>query len=50
MHGQTIRTLVKEDGLTEENARLRLRDDDLWVLPPHARFDEDFQGEEGVRM
>ena len=50
MHGETIRTLVEEDGITEEEARLRLRDDDLWVLPPHARFDEEFTGEKGVRM
>jgi hypothetical protein len=50
MTEQVMRELVEEEGLTEEAARLRLRDEDLWVLPPHARFDEELQGEEGVRL
>ncbi len=50
MTTEQIRELVEEDGLTEEEARLRLRDDDLWVLYPSLRFDEDLQGEEGVRL
>jgi hypothetical protein len=50
MTEQVIRELVEEEGLTEEVTRLRLRDADLWVLPPYSRFDEDLQGEEGVRM
>jgi hypothetical protein len=29
--------------------RLRLRDEDLWLLDPDQRFDEELQGEEGVR-
>jgi hypothetical protein len=41
--------LIETDGLSEEVARLRLQDEDLW-LPPGQRFDEDFQGEEGVRQ
>jgi hypothetical protein len=45
-----IKELVEEEGLTEEVARLRLRDADLWVLPPWSRFDEELQGEEGVRL
>jgi hypothetical protein len=49
MTEQMMRELVEEDGLTEEVARLRLQDADLWVLPPYARFDEDLQGAEGVR-
>lgn len=50
MTEQMMRELVEEEGLTEEAARLRLRDKDLWLLPPWARFDEDLQGVEGVRM
>ncbi len=50
MTEDTIRELVEESGISEEAARLRMQDDDLWVLEPYARFDEDFQGEEGVRM
>ena len=45
-----IRELMEVVGLTEEEARLRLRDADLWLLHPEQRFDEDLQGEEGVRM
>lgn len=50
MTTEQIRELVEEDGLNEEEARLRLRDGDLWLLRPSARFDEDLQGEEGVRL
>lgn len=31
MTTEIMRVLVEEDGITEEEARLRLRDDDLWV-------------------
>ncbi len=41
--------LVEEAGLPEEDARLRLQDDDLWILHPDQRWDADLQGEEGVR-
>ena len=47
---EQIRELVEEDGISEEAARLRLQDTDLWILRPSARFDEDLQGEEGVRQ
>jgi hypothetical protein len=47
---EEIRELVEEDGISEEAARLRLQDTDLWLLRPSARFDEDLQGEEGVRQ
>ena len=50
MTEQMMRELVEEEGLTEEQARLRLQDDDLWTLPPWSRFAEDLQGEEGVRL
>ncbi len=50
MTEDTMRELVEETGISEEAARLRMQDDDLWVLEPYARFDEDFQGEEGVKM
>jgi hypothetical protein len=41
--------MIETDRLSEEVVRLRLQDEDLW-LPPGQRFDEDFQGEEGVRQ
>jgi hypothetical protein len=47
---QTIQELVEQDGLSEEEASLRLEDEDLWLLHPGARFDESLQGEEGVRL
>jgi|SRR5215212_2161426 hypothetical protein len=47
---QMMHELVEQDGLSEEAARLRMRDEDLWLLHPGARFDEDLQGEEGVRL
>ena len=47
---QTIRVLVEDDGISEEEARLRRLDGDLCLLRPSARFDEDLQGEEGVRL
>ena len=50
MTEQIMRELIEEEGLSEEVARLRLRDADLWLLHPGSRFDEDLQGEEGVRM
>ncbi len=50
MTEQVMRQLLEEEGVSEEVARLRMRDDDLWVLRPGARFDEDLTGEEGVRM
>jgi hypothetical protein len=49
-HRDEIRYLVEEVGLSEEAARLRLRDDDLWLLEPDQRFDDELQGEEGVRL
>ncbi|MEJ7816592.1 MAG: hypothetical protein WKF53_15585 [Rubrobacter sp.] len=50
MSEQLMRELLDEEGLSEEVARLRMRDADLWVLRPGARFDEDLQGEDGVRL
>jgi hypothetical protein len=50
MTEQMMRELIEEEGLSEEVARLRMRDEDLWVLHPGTRFDEDLQGEEGVRL
>jgi hypothetical protein len=50
MTEQIMRGLLEEEGLTEEVARLRLRDRDLWLLHPGARFDEDLEGDEGVKM
>ncbi len=50
MTEDTMKYLVEEAGISEEEARLRLQDNDLWILEPHARFDEDLTGEEGVRM
>ncbi len=50
MTDQAMRELLEDEGLTEEVARLRLQDRDLWLLHPGARFDEDLQGEEGVRL
>jgi hypothetical protein len=47
---EVMRELLEEDGISEEAARLRLQDTDLWILRPSARFDEDLQGEEGVRL
>jgi hypothetical protein len=49
MSEQIIRELMEVVGLTDEEARLRLRDEDLWLLPPEQRFDEYLQGKEGVR-
>jgi len=42
--------LVEEVGLSEHEARLRLRDPDLWLLQPDQRYDDELQGEDGVRM
>ncbi len=47
---QIIQELVEQDGLSEQEARFRLQDQDLWLLSPQARFDEGLQGEEGVRL
>jgi hypothetical protein len=47
---RVMRELLEEEGVSEEVARLRMRDEDLWVLRPGARFDEDLTGEEGVRL
>ena len=47
---EDMRYLTEEIGISEEAARLRLRDDDLWFLDPAMRFDEQLQGEEGVRL
>ena len=46
---QTLKYLMKEIGVTEEEARLKTRDQDLWILDPAMRFDEHLQGDEGVR-
>jgi hypothetical protein len=45
-----VRELIEQEGWSEEVARLRTRDEDLWLLHPGARFDEDLTGEEGVRL
>ncbi|MBA2715359.1 MAG: hypothetical protein H0U55_17640 [Rubrobacteraceae bacterium] len=50
MTEQVMRELIEEEGVSEEVARLRMRDEDLWLLHPGQRFDEDLQGEEGVRL
>ncbi len=50
MTEQVMRQLLEEEGVSEEVARLRMRDEDLWLLRPGIRFDEDLQGEEGVRL
>jgi hypothetical protein len=50
MTEQVMRELLEEEGLSEEVARLRLQDEDLWLLHPGQRFDEDLQGEEGARL
>ncbi|MDP9476808.1 MAG: hypothetical protein M3R38_14170 [Actinomycetota bacterium] len=50
MTDQAMRELLEDEGLPEEVARLRLQDRDLWLLHPGARFDEDLQGEQGVRL
>ena len=43
--------LIEQYGTTEEEARLRPRDGDLWnFLDPASRFGEEFEGEEGVRL
>ncbi len=47
---EVMRELLEDEGISEEAARLRLQDTDLWLLRPGARFDEDLQGEEGVRL
>ncbi len=47
---EVMRELLEDEGISEEAARLRLQDEDLWLLRPGARFDEDLQGEEGVRL
>jgi hypothetical protein len=49
MTEQEMRYLTEEVGVSEEEARLRLRDGDLWLLHPDQRFDDELQGEEGVR-
>jgi hypothetical protein len=46
---EEIRYLVEEEGLTEEEAALRLRDDDLWLLDHAYRFAWE-PGEEDVRQ
>src|SRR5215208_1346716 len=50
MTEQIVRELIEEEGLSEEVARLRLQDEDLWLQHAGQRFDEDLQGEEGVRL
>ncbi len=50
MTEQIMRELIEEEGVSEEVVRLRLQDEDLWLLHPGQRFDEDLQGEEGVRL
>ena len=46
----TMRYLLDEVGISEEAARIRLQDEDLWILDIGARFDDELQGEEGARM
>jgi hypothetical protein len=48
-YAEDLRYLTEEVGVPEEVARLRLRDEDLWVLGAGERFDEYLPGEEGVR-
>ncbi len=50
MTEQEMEYLVEEVGLSEHAARLRLRDRDLWLLDPGQRYDDELQGEDGVRM
>jgi hypothetical protein len=47
---EMIRELVEEAEISEEAAHLRVQDADLWLLHPGARFDDELQGEEGVRL
>ena len=46
---ETIRYLTEESGVSEEEARLMMRDPDLWILDPAARYGYELEGEEGVR-
>lgn len=50
MTEQVMKELIEEEGWSEEVARLRLQDEDLWLQHAGQRFDEDLQGEEGVRL
>ena len=50
MTEQMMKELIQEEGLSEEVVRLRMADEDLWLLRTGQRFDEDLQGEEGVRV
>jgi hypothetical protein len=42
--------LVGRVGVSEEEARLMMRDDDLWIFDPAFRFGSELEGEEGVRQ
>ena len=46
---QTLKYLTEEVGVSEEEARLKMRDADLWLLDPAFRFDAELEGAEGVR-
>jgi hypothetical protein len=46
---EDIRYLTEVVGMPEDVARLRLQDNDLWVLDPGSRFDECHQGGRGGR-
>lgn len=47
---QMLRYLTKDVGLERNIAELRMADEDLWVLHPDQRFDDELTGEEGVRL
>lgn len=41
---------LREIGLSEEKIRLRLLDDDLWVLEPEMRVTDSLENTEGLRQ
>lgn len=47
---QDLRYLTERVGVTEEEARLMLRDEDLWIIDPATRYDPELEGEEGVKL
>jgi hypothetical protein len=49
-YGQDLRYLTEWVGVSEEEARLMLRDRDLWIIDPATRYDPELEGEEGVKL
>ena len=47
---EDVRYLVDKVGVSEDEARKMMRDEDLWIIEPAMRYGSEFEGERGVRL